>query len=208
MDSRIATILGLLNETTESLARSFAVYWPADDWNDPAERNVSIHFAHALIASGFTAFAEADHPDREAVQGIDLLGLAPDNSWFLGCEFKRLFNEERLLSFSNDVQRLRSFRPRSNYDSSKYSPSFEAAANCCRSGYGVVGGLHWGKGSDPSSRILGLWNDEDNVPSGTSYTQVLEQLRAVNAIRPEPQFVAEFPTGGRYYFLAAVFQVV
>jgi cupin 2 domain-containing protein len=160
MDANTTTTIGLLNQTATSLGQSFANYWPADDKNDPVERNVSLHFAHAMLSTGFSAFAEADHPERRTILGIDVFGLAPDNAWFLGCEFNRLYNAETLMSLANDMQRLSSFRPRIAYSSSMYGPTFAVAASCCKGGYGLVGGLHWVSGGKQSSLIRNReWND-------------------------------------------------
>lgn len=206
-DPNASTILALLKHTATSLRKSFANYWPADDRNDPVERNVSLHFAHAMLSAGFSTFAEADHPDRATIRGIDVFGLAPNNTWFLGCEFKRLYSAEKLLSLATDMQRLSSFQPRIDYSPSIYGPTFAAAASCCKQGYGVVGGLHWLAGDKPSSQILDVWISPDNHASNSAYGEVVDRMRTVQAVLPEPLPIIEFPTGGRYYLLAAMFSI-
>ena len=66
----------IVNETAVSLRRSLDVYWPADEHgkNDAAERNLSFHFAHRLLAKDFFVFAEANHPNK-VIQGIDTLAM-------------------------------------------------------------------------------------------------------------------------------------
>jgi hypothetical protein len=92
MDERIKTVVEqLLRTTANSLGRSLRNYWPAADSNDPRERNMSLHFSHAMLRAGFSVFREAD-PKR-----VDVLGLEPDCKWFLASEFKQLHSKSQLL---------------------------------------------------------------------------------------------------------------
>ena len=139
MDENIRAVTGYLGRTASSLGRSFSNYWPADDKNDPVERNVSLHFSHVLLCEGLSVFAEADHPKGRPILGIDIFGLSPCNTWFLGCEFKRLYSAEKLLSLAADVDRLSSFWPRTEYSTKLYGQQVRESTNACKTDFGSVG---------------------------------------------------------------------
>lgn len=217
MDDAVATIRSLLVQTSQTLRSSFVNYWPTDDKNDPSERNLSLHFAHAMLSAGFSTFAEAHHSDRAPIRRIDsdrapirridIFGLAPGNAWFLGGEFKRLHSIEKLESLTEDMQRLNSFRPRSEYSPLFYGPTFAAAVSCCKGGYGIVGGLHSLAGDKRSSSILDVWLNPDQHATESTYGEVVRRMKEANAVLPPPLPIIEFPNGSRYFLLAAVFAV-
>jgi len=205
MTSHFDIITYVIECAATSIGRSFANYWPANDENDPVENNASIHVAHVLLADGFSAFAEADHPDRQLAQGIDLFAVAPANDWFLACEFKKIFRGESIESMSNDVDRLAAFWLRTNYAQEMYGDNFARVASGCKIGYGLVGGLHWLPAKSNRSKILDIWTHPDDVEEESSYGQFAAKLHALGAILPEPPIAIQLPTGNRYYFLSAIF---
>jgi hypothetical protein len=188
METTISIVSDLVETTADTLRKSCENYWPAKDEYDPAERNVSLHFAHAMIAKGFSVFAEARHPNRQKVQRIDLLGLSPENEWFLGCEFKRLYSRSDVSSLIDDLERL-----------DKYSLQSE-----CHKGFGFVGGLNWVPASKKSSKILDIWKHSEKF---SDYPNLSGEFESRKARLLSPQFVIEFPKEGRYYLLAAMFPI-
>jgi len=143
-------IKNCLGETADSIGRSFTSYWPADakNKNDPAERNVSLHLAHILLKREYSMFAEADHPNTQ-FQGIDLLGISPQGDWFLACEIKRLFSAEKLSGMLEDLSRLETFWLKQDLTAKSCGEPVARLVKECRTGYGLVAGLHWVANSCP-----------------------------------------------------------
>lgn len=194
MDDRIDTVIGLFEETARSLRKSLGEYWPGGDSHDPRERNVSLHFSHAMLAAGFSAYGEADD------KLVDVLGIAPNHQWFLACEFKVLDGVKKLHELMSDVQKLQSFWIRSEYQESKYGAKYSQILKRCEAGFGLVGGLHAAKRD--SSIFLDIWSNPDRINASTA-----AKFNGLGAVFPTPAHVVDFPTGWRYYLLFAVFPI-
>jgi len=206
MDSHNEMINELLDLTAKSLERSFEMYWPANDRNDPAERNLSLHFGHSLLTKDFFVFAEAKHQQPQ-ILGIDMFAIAPDRSWFLGCEFKRLSSIVRLSSLASDIKRLCGFIPRTAYSTAVFGPMPSEVAACSKDGYGLVAGLHWVSHHRSSTRLLDFWTDHEALDLKGGYAKAATTMRTAKAQLLSPIVVIERPTGSRYYLLAASFPI-
>ena len=196
----------IIRKAAKSIGSSFANYWPANGDNDPAEMNVTIHFAHVLLQDGFSVFAEADHPDRKNVQGIDLLGLAPECQWFLGCELKRLYSTEKLTSMRDDLDRLASFWINRGLREKSYGEAVRRSVMSCDTGFGLVAGLHWvTPGSQ--SKIYELWNDPSFDELTGEYLEFRDRIFELDGTWVPPIPVHTFVAGGSYYLLSAFFEI-
>jgi hypothetical protein len=195
----------LLAESARSLKRSLANYWPADheSRNDIAERNLSLHFAHAMLCQGFSVFAEADHPDSDSVgiQGIDLLALSPANDWFLAFGAKRIFSFLRIASVLADVERLASFWLNHKLD---FDDSICSIVRGCNLGVGIVGGLSWL--SESESKIYAFWDNPQDWLGDERGIQLHRRIKELNGTWMKPFHVRKY-LSGEYYLLAAYFPI-
>lgn len=141
-------ITNLMRQTAASLGRSLSVYWPSDTGgrNDPNERNLSIHFAHVLLANDFAVFAEAHFPAAcfaADANWLDILGIANDGTFFLACEFKKHGKGAAMSASAWDVDRILKFDLPRGLCEPKWSKARVEISATCKRGIGVVAGLRW-----------------------------------------------------------------
>jgi len=133
----------ITSAAARSAAASLAVYWPADENgnNDPEEKFLSFHFAHIFLRTGFSVFAEANHPSPDC-RGLDLLAISANCDYFVACEFKRHVSNSMSASFK-DVERVASFRLNDKLRLGRLGEDPMRVLKSCELGIGLVAGLNW-----------------------------------------------------------------
>jgi hypothetical protein len=197
-------VTSLLDLASKSLGCSFARYWPASGNNAPQEKNVSFHLAHTMLREKWAVFAEAVHPDPR-IRGVDLVGVSPEDDWFLACESKRLYTTETLTSTFDDLGRLKSFWLNRSLSEASYGGPVHRLAAECRRGYGLVVGLHW---AGRRSSLMSFWQQPCRSPKNDGQCQFVARVKEVGGVFLEPTFVYELPKGSRIYLLSVCFQIV
>lgn len=205
LKAAIEQVRALHQVAAQSLYESLRVYWPADEYdrNDPGERNVSLHFAHAMIAAKFAVFGEAWHsaPLERKSSRIDLLGISPNCSWFLACEFKRLF-AKHYVDLAFDIEKLSRFSLNSKLKSDSCGELVARVATHCKLGVGLVGGLC---SSTINADLIEFWRGAP--PKRKSIATIEQKLTQRNGICLPPLHVQTYPTGSNYYLLVACFPI-
>ena len=166
-------VTSMLDLASQSLGRSFARYWPARGNNAPKEKNVSFHLAYAMLREKWAVFAEAVHPDP-CIQGVDLVGISPEDDWFLACESKRLYSTEKLTSMFDDLGRLKSFWLNRGLSEDVFGERTHRLVTTCRRGYGLVVGLHW---AGQRSSLMSLWQQPYRSPKNDGQCQFVARVK-------------------------------
>lgn len=104
----------IVNRGLDSLRNSLDVYWPAINENDMTERNLSIHVAHSFIQSNWGVYGEASFP-KSADKRLDLLALHEETNTFVAAESKILPDGNRAMGLATDVERIKTFKPITDY---------------------------------------------------------------------------------------------
>ncbi len=118
-DRGLEEITRICRKTGHLMAESLWEYWPTNNGNEMAEKNISLHFGVALWEAGYRLFAEA-HPENETQKHLDLFAFNPDSGNKVFCEFKRTWNDNSFRLVKNDTQRVRDFRPRIELQGNEY----------------------------------------------------------------------------------------
>jgi hypothetical protein len=94
-----------------SLAESLDYYWPPSDIeNMVAERNISLHMAHAFRAANNLVYGEVNSAHDGGACRYDLLAIDPERERYTVAEFKRLHSRESAEAFVADWARIVAFQ--------------------------------------------------------------------------------------------------
>lgn len=118
-------------------------FWPGYEKNEMAERNLTVHVAHAFMQEGFVSYQEVPLQSGTK-EHLDLMLWHPQRRILVACEAKRFYSVGKATEIQADVERLLRFAPQ-DLESPKKT-------------YGMILACTWRKD------YAHWWSSDDSVP--------------------------------------------